>query len=69
MRRLMAGDTSPDLDQRLELLKVFLEEADFNRLRRESEEHLLRGRRVKFLLSGSPPPGQWNVEMTVENQA
>ena len=69
MRRLLAGDESPDLEERLELLKSFLEEADFGRLRRESEAHLVQGRRVKFVLSGSAPPGRWKAEMTVENQA
>ncbi len=67
MSRILAGDESGDLQQRLELLKAFLEEADFNRLRRESEEHLLQGRRVKFVLSG--PPGEWNVQMAVGDQA
>ena len=43
MRRIMAGDESPDLEQRLELLQSFLEEADFGRLRRESEAHLAQG--------------------------
>ncbi len=46
----MAGDESPDLEQRVELLKAFLEEADFGRLRRESEAHLAQGRKVKFIL-------------------
>jgi hypothetical protein len=32
------------------LLRDFLEEADFRELRRQSEEYLLQGRRVKFVL-------------------
>ena len=67
--RILSGDESPDLPQRVELLRTFLEEADFGRLRRESEEHLTQGRRVKFVLSGPAAPGQWSVEMMVENQA
>ncbi len=66
--RIMSGDSSPDLEERLELLRAFLEQADFGRLRRESEPHLAQGRKVKFALSGSPAPGAWNVEMIVENQ-
>ena len=67
MGRILSGDESPDLEQRLELLQAFLEEADFSRLRRESEAHLAQGRRVKFVLSGFP--GRWNVQMAVEDQA
>jgi hypothetical protein len=64
---IMSGDPSPELEPRLELLKAFLEEADFGRLRRESEAHLTEGRRVKFVLSSYP--SKWNVQMIVENQA
>jgi hypothetical protein len=45
MSKILSGDQSPGLEARLELLKAFLEEADFSRLRRESEEHLTQGRR------------------------
>ena len=68
MSKMMSGDMSPELEPRLELLKAFLEEADFSRLRRESEEHLTQGRKVKFVLSGTAAPGRWNAEMTVENR-
>lgn len=36
--------------QKIELLRVFLESADFRKLRRESEEYLSKGQKVKFLL-------------------
>jgi len=39
-----------ELAQRLETLRLFLESADFSRLRSESEKHLIAGKRVKFLL-------------------
>jgi hypothetical protein len=68
MSQLMAGDKSPDLEQRLELLKAFLEEADFGRLRRESEAHLAQGRKVKFILDGAGGPGQWSVRMMASDQ-
>ena len=38
------------LAQKLELLRLFLESADFNKLRSESEKHLLEGKGVKFIL-------------------
>jgi len=39
-----------ELQQRIELLKAFLESMDFKRLRRESEKHLIQGKRVKFIV-------------------
>ncbi len=69
MSQLMAGDQSPEIETRLELLKAFLEEADFSRLRRESEAHLVQGRKVKFLLSGPAGSGKWSVEMKVGESA
>ncbi len=69
MSQLMAGDESPDLEQRLELLRAFLEEADFSRLRRESEEHLTQGRKVRFVLSGSAGHSKWSARMIVEGSA
>ena len=69
MSRIMSGDGSPKLEQQLELLKAFLEEADFRRLRRESEEHLTQLRKVKFVLSGSAGPGKWSAKMIVGDPA
>lgn len=67
MSKIMSGDDSPGLEDRLEMLRAFLEEADFSRLRRESEAHLTQGRKVRFVLSGSAGPGKWSVIMTVED--
>jgi hypothetical protein len=67
--KIMSGDPSPELEPILELLKAFLEEADFGRLRRESEAHLTQGRKVKFLLSGSTGHAEWSARMTVEDSA
>ena len=39
-----------ELAQRLEILRLFLESADFNRLRSESEKHLVEGKKVKFIV-------------------
>jgi len=69
MSQIMSGDESPELEQRLELLKAFLEEADLSRLRQESEANLTQGRKVKFVLSGSARPGKWSVEMKVGESA
>jgi len=69
MSRIMSGDESQGLEDRMELLKAFLEEADFSRLRRESEEHLTQGREVKFVLSGAAGPKKWSVEMKLGESA
>lgn len=50
MRQLLAGKSNAELEDRLALLRDFLETADFRELRRQSEEQLLQGRKVKFLL-------------------
>ena len=38
------------LEERIELLKAFLESMDFRKLRCESERHLLEGKRVRFVI-------------------
>lgn len=49
-RCLLTGVNDAALEERLSLLRDFLETADFRELRRRSEEYLLRGMRIKFLL-------------------
>ena len=39
-----------EAERNIELLKAFLESADFKKLRRESEEYLTQGRAVKFIV-------------------
>ena len=51
VRRLMSADPITDnLKEKAEILRLFLRDADFRRLRAESEEHLLRGRSISFVL-------------------
>ena len=50
MRQLLQKGENKELEERLETLKLFLESADFNKLRSESEPHLVAGKKVKFLL-------------------
>jgi hypothetical protein len=48
---LLKGDREDRrLEEELELLRLFLESADFGRLRSLSEDLLLDGRRVEFIL-------------------
>jgi hypothetical protein len=60
---LAAEEDSEELQERIELLRLFLKTMDFRKLRRESEKHLVEGKRVKFVvyLEG----GVLNCEMVV----
>jgi len=39
-----------ELKDRIELLKAFLESMDFGKLRSESEQYLIQGKKVKFAI-------------------
>jgi hypothetical protein len=67
MSKILSGDQSPGLEERLDLLKTFLETADLSRLRRESEEHMIQGRKVKFVISGFAGHSELSVQMTLED--
>ena len=45
------GERDANLEGRIELLRTFLESADFGDLRRQSEVHLAQGRSVRFIVS------------------
>ncbi len=49
-RELLKGNDKSELAEKLETLRLFLESADFNKLRSESEKHLIEGKKVKFIL-------------------
>ena len=39
-----------ELEEKLEILRLFLERVDFKQLRVESERQIMEGRRVKFVV-------------------
>lgn len=39
------------LEEKIELLKAFMESADFKKLRSQSERYLVEGKKVKFVIS------------------
>ena len=48
-RQLLASTRSNrELEERLEVLKLFLETGDFRKLRAESERMLIEGKKVRF---------------------
>ena len=50
LSELLKQGEKGELAEKLETLRLFLESADFNKLRSESEKHLLEGKRVKFIV-------------------
>ena len=49
-RYLQAGKGDSEFGSKLELLRSFLESADFRELRQQSEEYLLKDQKIKFIL-------------------
>ena len=47
---LQTGEGDTEFEEKAELLRTFLESADFRQLRKESEEYLLKGQNIKFIL-------------------
>jgi hypothetical protein len=47
---LQAGKGDSEFGEKIELLRSFLESADFRELRKQSEEYLVKGQKIKFIL-------------------
>jgi len=45
------GQEDKKLEEKIKLLKAFLESMDFKKLRSQSERHLIEGKQVKFVIS------------------
>ncbi len=50
LRQLLEKDADSELMEKAEILRLFLESADFNKLRAQSEKHLVEGRKVRFIV-------------------
>jgi len=59
----VAGQEDKNLEERIELLKAFLESMDFKKLRSQSERYLIKGKQVKFVISWKE--GKPSYEMVV----
>ncbi len=44
------GKSNKELEERLEILRLFLERVDFKQLRAESERQTMKGRGVQFVI-------------------
>lgn len=49
-RYFLDGKSDSEFEEKIETLRMFLESADFRKLRRESEGYLLEGQSIKFVL-------------------
>ncbi|MCK4723236.1 MAG: hypothetical protein KAT75_08025 [Dehalococcoidia bacterium] len=47
---MQRGAQDEELEEKIELLRAFLESMDFKELRRGSEKHLIEGKTVRFIL-------------------
>jgi hypothetical protein len=47
---LQAGKGDSEFEEKVELLRSFLESADFRKLRKQSEGYLLKGQKIRFIL-------------------
>ena len=45
-----SGQKNNELEEKIKLLKAFLESMDFKKLRSESEKQLIEGKTVKFVI-------------------
>ena len=62
---LKAKKEDESLEGEIELLRSFLETADFGNLRKQSEKHIINGKQVKFIVSIKNKKPLY--EMKVEN--
>jgi len=49
-KHMGSGQENKKLEERIELLKAFLESMDFKKLRSQSERYLVEGKTVKFII-------------------
>ncbi|MGQ9546758.1 MAG: hypothetical protein ACUVTR_06350 [Dehalococcoidia bacterium] len=61
-----AAHKDKKLEDKIELLKAFLESTDFSKLRSQTEKHLLEGKKVKFVIRWKA--GKPTYEMVVTGQ-
>jgi hypothetical protein len=60
--------SDPRLEDRLETLQRFLEQADFRLLRRESEPFIAAGRRVRFLIARHGERARWRIDRKAHDE-
>ena len=61
---LTPGKGTRELEEKLEILRLFLERADFRQLRSESERQLTEGKRVRFLVYLEESMPRYEIHVT-----
>jgi len=62
------GQEDKKLEEKIELLKAFLESMDFKKLRSQSERHLAEGKQVKFVISWKEGKPSYEMMVTKESE-
>jgi len=55
---------SKELQEKLEILRLFLETMDFRKLRSESEKQLVEGRKVRFVVYLEDGVSKYEIQVT-----
>jgi hypothetical protein len=63
------GQKDKKLEERIELLKAFLESMDFKKLRSQSEGYLIEGKKVKFVICRKEEELNYEMVVTEESEA
>ncbi|MBN1367373.1 MAG: hypothetical protein JW967_05560 [Dehalococcoidales bacterium] len=61
---LVSEMVEPETEERLLTLGLFLNKADFKKLRAESEKHLARGDEVRFIIYLNKGVPRWEMHVT-----
>jgi hypothetical protein len=64
-----SGHKDKKLEEKIELLKAFLESTDFRKLRSQSEEYLIDGKRVKFVICRIEERLTYEMVVTEDSEA
>jgi len=62
------GQEDKKLEERIELLKTFLESVNFKKLRSQSERYLIEGKQVKFVISWKEGKPSYEMVVTEESE-
>jgi hypothetical protein len=64
LSEILKGSDTNELQEKLQTLRLFLQNTDFKQLREEYEKYLLDGRRVKFILDPRKGKSGYEVKIT-----
>jgi len=69
LKQLLAtAAANKELKEKVEILRLFLETADFKKLRAESEKYLVDGRHVKFVVYVEGGVPKYDMQISLEPQ-